>query len=707
MSNSLALPSHSLTPSHALAPPAKVGVGHILAALRRRAWLIVLCALLGGVAAYSISKTLPRLYSASGTVVLAAQHFAIPELEGALRGVADSDPMLLVHTEMQALSSAELVGAVSNELHLETMPEFNPALRVPGPFDIAMGWIRSKLSGPGLPEPSYAKQQAVLAEVSRNLTVFNDNRTLVVTVGFTSPDPVLSAEFVNRLLKNYRASRTQQRSQANEEANSTLLSRIAELNQEIAGLEKRAADLRDKSQYIGVRAGSVGQQQVEDLATAAGKAKLDRSQLQATWERASALAKQGASDQLAGVLASDTMSRLRDQETLEARQYAALTSHYGPEYPGVRQARADLQAVHAALTQETNRIVSSLYAQLQVAIQHQADTEQQLTAARAAAVTTTGAQVQLDDLTQEIASRRQLVQTLQVSIQQTMSQPFAQTPDVRVLSAAQPPNGPSSPQPKLAVAFGLAAGGMVGVLLSLATTRLVFASDAPDAAARGLPVFAVLPGSAPRGRRTLPRGLSVQPTREASEALRTLRLRLRASGKVGAPRVVALIPAQSTRNGAQIAFAFARLAAADGERVLLIEGSLQSPALAEMLNINGHDLSEVLEGDLHWRDALAHDTQSPLDLLLANRGAVNAQALLSGMRFHSVLAEAREYYNLIVLSSPSTETPASALTLANCADASILIFDDARDKSRDVGRFVEDLVVTSAGPVAAMLTHAA
>ena len=700
MSNSLTLTTH------AFPEPAKIGGIQVLAVLRRRAWLIGLCGFLGGVAAYAFSMTLPRLYTASGTVVLAAQHFAIPELEGALRGVADSDPMLLVHTEMQALSAPQLVGAVAGELHLDTMKEFNPALRVPGLVDEAIAWTRTKLTGPGLPPPSYALQQSVLAEVSRNLTVFNDNRTLVVSVGFTSSDPLLSAEFVNRLLKDYRASRTEQRSQANEEANSTLLGRIAQLNQEIAALEKQASDLRSKSQYIGLRAGSVGQQEVEDLATAAAKARLDRSQLQATWERASALAKQGASDQLAGVLASDTMSRLREQETLQSRQYAELTAHYGPEYPGVRQARADLQAVHSAIAQETSRIVSSLYAQLQVASQHETDAEQQLAAARATAVTNTGAQIKLDDLSQEIASRRSLVQNLQVSIQQTMSQPAAQTPDVRVLSAAQPPNGPSSPQPKLAAVFGVAAGGMLGVLLSLATTRISSASVAPDAVARGLPVFAILPGGIARPRRALPRGLSAQPTREAAEALRTLRLRLRASGKTGAPRVVALIPAQSTRNGAQIAFAFARLAAADGERVLLIEGSLQSPVLAEMLRIDGHDLSEVLEGDLHWRDALAHDTQSPLDLLVANHGASNAQALLSGMRFHSVLAEAREYYNLIVLSAPSTDTPASALTLANCADASILIFDDARDKSRDVGRFVEDLVVTSAGPVAAMLANA-
>jgi Mrp family chromosome partitioning ATPase len=302
-----------------------------------------------------------------------------------------------------------------------------------------------------------------------------------------------------------------------------------------------------------------------------------------------------------------------------------------------------------------------------------------------------------------------LVQSLQVGMQQTISMPAGDALEVRVLSAAEPPNRASSPKPTLAGVFGVAAGGAIGVLFSLVSTRSSLGGAAPAAIARGLPVFAVLPAFAGRGRRRLLAAIASRPTGEIADVLRTLRLRIRASAKAGAPRIVTLIPTHSTQTGALIALAFARLAAADGERVLLIEGSLQTPVLAPLLGLRlPHGLAGVLEGKPHWRDALAHDTQSSLDLLLADRGAANAQALLTSMRFQNVLTEARDDYHLIVLSAPSTEVAAGALTLANCADATVLVFDDNRHTSSDaVGRFVEDLVMTSTGPVAAMLTRAA
>jgi len=703
MNYSVALPSRETIDQP------KLATGNILGALRRGAWLIILLAVVGGGGAYAFSSSLPRRYTASGTVVLAAQHFAIPELQGAVRGSSDADPMLLVRTELQALSAPQLLEQVIGELHLDTMKEFNPALAAPGPLDQVSGAIHRWIAGPPPPAPPGAIGQAVLAQVSRDLVVFNDNRSLVATISFTSGSPTLCANFINTLIRRYRDMRSRERGEADQEANGTLVTRIAALEGEITALEKQAGELRDKSQYIGLRAGSVGQQKLEELATEATKASLDRAEIQATWERAAALAKRGESDQMSGVLTSDTMSRLRDQEATAARKYAELIAHYGPNYPGVRQARGDLQAIQGLLAQEVARIVDSLDAQFLVARQHEADAQQQLAAARGVAVANTSVQTRLDDLAQDIAARRQLVQSLQVGMQQTISMPAGDALEVRVLSAAEPPNRASSPKPTLAGVFGVAAGGAIGVLFSLVSTRSSLGGAAPAAIARGLPVFAVLPAFAGRGRRRLLAAISSRPTGEIADVLRTLRLRIRASAKAGAPRIVTLIPTHSTQTGALIALAFARLAAADGERVLLIEGSLQTPVLAPLLGLRlPHGLAVVLEGKPHWRDALAHDTQSSLDLLLADRGAANAQALLTSMRFQNVLTEARDDYHLIVLSAPSTEVAAGALTLANCADATVLVFDDNRHTSSDaVGRFVEDLVMTSTGPVAAMLTRAA
>ncbi len=131
---------------------------------------------------------------------------------------------------------------------------------------------------------------------------------------------------MNTLITEYISSRAKRRVTANQGANTALTERIDQVRQDLAGLEKEMRDLRTKGDLVGTRAGSVGQQQVEELATAVTRATVERAQLQTSYERAVALSSQGSSDALASVLGSGTVSRLRDQEATSSRRLAELTT---------------------------------------------------------------------------------------------------------------------------------------------------------------------------------------------------------------------------------------------------------------------------------------------------------------------------------------------------------------------------------------------
>jgi len=118
---------------------------------------------------------------------------------------------------------------------------------------------------------------------------------------------------------------------------------------------------------VGLRAGSLGQQQLEDLASVASKASVERAEIEAQWQRASVLSQRGSSDDLNTVLNSPTIAALRTQETQASQRVADLSSRYGPSYPAVLSAQANLAATRGQLAQETQRIVSSLASQLSVA----------------------------------------------------------------------------------------------------------------------------------------------------------------------------------------------------------------------------------------------------------------------------------------------------------------------------------------------------
>src|SRR5438270_758423 len=119
-----------------------------------------------------------------------------------------------------------------------------------------------------------------------DLTIINDGRSLVISVQFTAEDPALAAAVVNSLIKHYGETKAEARDKTNREANATLNQRVKDVRGEVDALEQRIQQTREKYNIVQTRAGSVGQQQLEDLSAAVTKASADRAQLEANYQRA-------------------------------------------------------------------------------------------------------------------------------------------------------------------------------------------------------------------------------------------------------------------------------------------------------------------------------------------------------------------------------------------------------------------------------------
>lgn len=671
--------------SHTSQLPASGGetlrLGQLTRALRRNAPLIAGLAAVGVVGAYAYARTLPRTYTASTSIAVDGSGFAIPELQGALRNENAPDPMPFVRTEVQALTSPDLERQVIKQLSLDQNPEFNSALRPASLMDEVQGFIRGLLpSAPG--GGAGSPDDYVLMAVQKATSVFQDNRSLVIGLSFTSEDPALSARFVNTLTQDYIDSRTAHRDQADRGANAAITQRITMVKAGLDHIEQQMQDLRSRGDIVALRAGSVGQQQVEELASAAAKASVDRSTLEATYNRAVALAKAGNSDALAGVLNSPTISRLRDQEADASAKLASLSSRYGSGYPAVRSAQADLSAIRSQLGGEISRIVTSMGAQLRAARDNEADIARQLSAARTVGVQAENANAQLGQLQKDETSQRALYQTLLERQQQTLAQPKdGAAPDVRVLNVAAPPGAPSGPHTKLIAGMGGIGGGVLGVLLALLRIRPVSGFADPAAATRetGLTVAATL------RRAWLRRGLATRALSDGEEmrALQSLRARLRFAGRTEVPRVILFAAGPRGGDGGELAAAFARAAAAGGEAVLLIEADLATAPLPRILDMQGEGLLGVLRGEAGWRDAALADPHSDADVLLTGQRPAAATGLLRGVPLQNLLIEARRQYDLVVLSGPAVES-ADFPTLVSRADVTVVMLDGKASNAQTV-----------------------
>ena len=476
--NSYVPPMQGALPAASRSEPV-LRLGQLVRLMRRYLWLIVICALVAMGGAFVYARTLPKTFTASSLMSVEGARFAIPELQGALAPDSSPDPFPLIRTEVQALTArAQLEGVIAT-MRLDADPEFNPALRPKSPVQKIKDFI-GNLTSPMLPSgpksaAAPANDDAVVGSVMQALTVFQDNRSLVISVAFTSRDPVLAANVVNALITSYVQARARHVADANKGANAVMEQRIDQVRNDLQDIEKKMNDLRSSGTMVTLPAGSVGQQQVQELTTAAAKATLDRSQLEETYNRALAAVKQGNSDQLAAVLNSPTISQLRDQEAAATSRMAQLSTYYGAQYPGIRSAQAQVSTARRQIADEAARIVASLGDQLRAARGQEQSVLAQLQTARHTSVAGENARAQLDQLQQEATTRRALYQTLLEREQQTAAQPVTDsTPDVRVLTRRRrPPASPSGPNTRLAALMGGAGGALFGCLLALTQMRSV------------------------------------------------------------------------------------------------------------------------------------------------------------------------------------------------------------------------------------------
>jgi uncharacterized protein involved in exopolysaccharide biosynthesis len=630
-------------------------------AIRRNALPVGLCAVFGAAAAYAFATTLPKSYTAYSAIAVGGASLSIPELQGVLRTDTSPDPMPFVRTEVQALQARQLVERVVGTLHLDRDPEFNGALRPPTLPARAIAWLKSLIPTHASPSAAESTNDAVVNAVSHAFAFTQDNRSLVIGISFTAHNPQLAAQAVNQLIGGYIAGREDRRTAADRGANSALTQRIDQVRGDIDNIEKQMRDLRAQSGMVTLRAGSVGQQQVEELTTEAAQAAARRTEIEANLVRAQSAASSGATDELASVLGSETISRLREQESVASGKVADLSARYGPRYPALRSAQADLAAIRHQVAREANRIVASLSSQYAVAKAHEDDVKRQLALAERAGAKAQDVEAQLAQLAQDAATRRELYKTLLVRFQQTVAQPRAdELPDVRVLSKATPPGLPSAPNMKLAAGLGGIGGALVAGLIATSwqVGRARFHGDDDIHAATGAAILARLGqrrGKA--GWNRVAAGTAVLNGREAA-ALRGAIGRLGAGRGTGRGTVVGVsgsAPAQS----AAIAMAMARVAGAD-HRVLVIQP----------------DPAEILADDaMHdWRETIEQDGAAAVDV--AKLHAAEGETALR-VALENLLIEAREEYDLIFLMPAPGE--ASAPAFVRSADMCVMIIDQAAD----------------------------
>ena len=151
-----------------------------------------------------------------------------------------------------------------------------------------------------------------------------------------------------------------------------------------------------------------------------------------------------------------------------------------------------------------------------------------------------------------------------------------------------------------------------------------------------------------------------------------------------------------TTVAANIALALAR----KSDKVLLMDCDMRRPTLSSLLLEQGEkpevSLSDVLEGYAELEEALIHDENRGLYLLLNAHGSTNSTDLVSSEKMQRLIDEVRYQYDYVVIDTPPMSLMADAEVLANLSDLSALVVKYDLVSARDINDAIDALRVCRA-----------
>lgn len=266
---------------------------------------------------------------------------------------------------------------------------------------------------------------------------------------------------------------------------------------------------------------------------------------------------------------------------------------------------------------------------------------------------------------------------------------------------------PVSPNVPVNALAGLLAGALlayaVAIARSLLETRLRSEKDVEETT--GLPTLGAVPFQRRAESRDLLRpGSRTDPV--VAEGYRSLRTNLQF---FDAGRLRSLVVTSTVEGEGKTTTAvnLAATMAATTKRVLLVDGDLRRPSVADALGIDGGvGLTEVLIGRASLDQALQTVGSSSLVVLPSGSVPPNPSELLQSPQMAALLAELQERFEIVLVDAPPVLPVADALLLGKQTDGALFVCGAGRARRAEVKKALASLTkvdVRVLGAVASMV----
>lgn len=292
---------------------------------------------------------------------------------------------------------------------------------------------------------------------------------------------------------------------------------------------------------------------------------------------------------------------------------------------------------------------------------------------------------------------------------QSELEPEIDGPSLVSLTTTQEATLPESPtQPKivlnlvLGLIIGLALGYGIALVRRMTDTRIQSTQDVE--AITDIPVIGEIVEDPEIGdHRVIAHARPWSPRAESFRALRTSLQYLNIGSQDGSYVITSVNPGEGKST---TVLNLAAILAQDGAKVIVVDGDLRLPSIADYLDIEGGaGLTGVLIGSAELDDVVQRWGESEMYILPAGRIPPNPSELLGSEEMKLVLDRLKEQYDYVLFDSPPVRAVTDAEVLSKLAGGVLVVVAAGLTKQPDMADSLRGLHSNGITPLGLIMTH--
>lgn len=633
-----------------------VDLRHLFASLARNWLRILLVALVVTGVALMLAWAATPKYKAETRLIIETRESVFTRPSTA----PDADRPILdeegVTSQVEVISSTDILKEVADKLDLAKLPEFDEALDMsPVSQLLVIAGLRS--------DPNEVPvEERVLKAMREKLSVYRVEKSRVIVIEFSSEDPRLAAEIPNAIADAYIAAQGNAKLESNAAATEWLAPEIADLSKRVKEAEARVAEYRAQhGLLIGQNNSVLSTQQLSELSSELSRVRASRASAEATAATVREALKGGGSlDSLPEVLSSSLIQRLRERRVQLRNEIADLSTSLLDNHPRIRALRSQLADLDSQIRAEAEKVLKGLAAEAKAAQAREDQLTADLNKLKAQSAEAGQQQVELNALEREANAQRQLLESYMTRYREASAREDRNylPVDARIFSRAVTPTEPYFPKigPILSAAF-------VGTLLVMSIITLLqelFSGRAMRPAAvrpvepvQEIPMQSPMSSERPDMPPVLPPDMAEEPVAEEAESFESRLGEIgvsKAAEKLiesGASRALFISPEGDEAAASSVLVA--RTVADAGLRVLLLDLTASGAASRPMLDSGLFPgITNLLASEAQFSDVIHPDCYSDCHVLPAGT-ADPARAMRAADRLPIIMQSLTTAYDLVVV----------------------------------------------------------